>query len=478
MYSTAHGPATSGLDVFGQYFSTPEMLQCFDARALVDAWADVEAALARSQADLGIIPPKAAEAIASVAGQRNLDLEAVQEEVFATWHPLMGLIRELRERCGDHGEYVHWGATTQDIMDTGSAVQHRHGLILLEDRLHRLVAACAALADDHADTVMAGRTHGQHALPTTFGAKAGGWTDEVGRHLARLDGVADRVLVTNLTGAVGSMAALHPDGNRIQERAAELLGLSVPVTSWHATRDRIAELLHWLASLGNACGRIAGEVIALQKTEIAELSEPYEFGKIGSSTMPQKRNPMAAEAVVACSVQLSALAGVGLDAMRGEHERDMAAWAAEWRVVPEAFRLLDAALTNTLWIVDGLVVDKAAMRDNMAASKGLMLSEAVMMQLAEQVGRQRAHDLVYEVAMAAWDDGIDLTTAIGQHEEARELLTDGDGTFRPPEPEDYIGHAPSLARAAASAARDILEGRVPLAQRFPVSERITHEETS
>lgn len=449
---------------FGPYFTTPEMSEIFSSRATVMGWAQTEAALAKAQGELGVIPEDAASAIVEGVRTAELDLAAVQRGVEETWHPLMGFIHELRDACGSAGEYVHWGATTQDITDTGAAIQHRRGLLLLEGRLREAVAAAADLADAHAGTVMAGRTHGQHALPTTFGCKAGTWADELARSVSRLAEAAERVCVGNITGAVGTMAALHPNGPEIQRRAVAGLGLSAPVTGWHATRDRIAELLSLLAGIAGTCGRIAGEIAALQKTELDEVTEPFAFGKVGSSTMPQKRNPMACEAIVACAIQLRALAGVGFDSMRSEHERDMAAWAVEWRTVPEAFRLTDAALANLAWVLGGLQVNTEAMARNLQASKGLILSEAVMMELAQTTGRQRAHDMVYELAMDAVERDLSLQQATAERPDVLELLGgEGDGADKL-DPAGYVGHAAELARAAAQEARATLE-RTPTLER-------------
>lgn len=460
-----HQPLEENL--FGRYFTTAEMTSYFSPRATVSAWARTEAALAAAQSELGLVPEDAAKTIVRIAETVDLDLKAIQIAVNDTWHPLMGFINQLKDACGEAGEYVHWGATTQDIMDTGASVQYRNGLSTLDDRLREFIADAAELAERHAETVMAGRTHGQHALPTTFGYKAGTWADEISRQLDRLAEVANRVCVTNLTGAVGSMAATHPHGPEVQRRAADLLGLRDPTIGWHATRDRVAELVHLLASIAGSCGRIAGEVIALQKTELDELSEPFALGKIGSSTMPQKRNPMACEAIVACAIQLRALSGVGLDSMRGEHERDMGTWAAEWRVMPEAFRLADAALANVAWVVKDLMVNEEAMTRNLQASNGLILAESLMMRLAEHIGRPRAHDLVYQLAMDAHERGLSLQQAVGENSTVGELLSRDGDAGQVLLPAGYVGHAPEQARAAADAARHTIGNVMPLASSLP-----------
>jgi adenylosuccinate lyase len=389
--------------LFGDQFSTPEMRAIFDERAMLQRWLDVEAALAAAQAELGLIPGAAAEAIAGAARVERLDLETVQRDLKTTAHPIVPVVRELERVAGEHGRWVHWGATTQDIIDTGQVLQCQAALAILRRDLVALTGTLADLAERHRDTVMAGRTHAQQALPITFGFKVAGWVAECLRQRERCDQLAPRVLVGELAGAVGTLAGFGERGLEVQRRALERLGLGVPPIAWHASRDGVSELVAWLALVGGTTARIANEVIQLQRSEIAELEEPFAHGKIGSSTMPHKRNPAHAERVVAIGRLLRGLAATGLETMVAAHERDMSVGRAEWLLVPEAACLAGAALHWTLVIARGLRVDVGRMTENLDRLGGLLLSEPIMLRLGGALGRNAAHDLVYEAAMAAFE---------------------------------------------------------------------------
>jgi len=390
-------------ELFGGQFATPEMRALFDERAMIQRWLDVEAALAAGQAELGIIPAAAADAIARGARVERLDLDAVKRDLAATAHPIVPIVRALERACGEHGRWVHWGATTQDIMDTGMVLQLRDAHVILRRDLVAMVRTLSDLAALHRDTVMAGRTHGQQALPITFGFKVAVWIGELLRQIARLDQTAPRLLVGELAGAVGTLAGFGPGGEELQRRVMARLGLGVPVIAWHASRDVVTEWVGLLALIGGTLGRIANEVIELSRSEVMELEEPFTHGKVGSSTMPHKRNPAHAERVVAIGRLLRGLAGAALETMVTTHERDMSAGRAEWALVPEACCLAAAAEHWTLHIARGLRVNPERMRDNLDRLGGLVLSEPVMLRLGATLGRSAAHDVVYEAAMAAWE---------------------------------------------------------------------------
>lgn len=389
--------------LFGDQFSTPELRAVFDERAMLQRWLDVEAALATAQAELGLIPAEAAVAIAAAARVETLDLEAVRRDLAVTAHPLVPLVRELGRAAGEAGRWVHWGATTQDIVDTGMVLQLRAAHEILRRDLVALVLALGDLAEAHRDTVMAGRTHAQQALPITFGFKAASWVAEGMRQVERFDEIAPRLFVGQLGGAVGTLAGFGPRAEAVQRGALARLGLGVPAVAWHAARDVITEFVTLLALLGASLARIANEVIQLQRTEVMELEEPFAPGKVGSSTMPHKRNPVHAERIVAIGRLLRGLAATALETAVAAHERDMSVGRAEWVLVPEATCLAGAALAWTLTVVRGLRVDAERMRANLEATGGLVLSEAVMLRLAEILGRHTAHDVVYEAAMAAFE---------------------------------------------------------------------------
>jgi 3-carboxy-cis,cis-muconate cycloisomerase len=387
--------------LFGDQFSTPEIRAIFDERKMLQLWLDVEAALAAAQADLHLIPPGDAEAIARAARVENLDLSAIKRDLAVTAHPIVPVVGELARVAGDAGRWVHWGATTQDVLDTGMVLQVKAAHAIIRRDLVTLTRELAVLAEKHRNTVMAGRTHGQQALPITFGFKVATWVAECLRQIERLDEAAPRLFVGELAGAVGTLAGFGPHGEAVQRRALERLGLGVPLIAWHASRDTITEFVTFLALLGGTLARIANEVVQLQRTEIMELEEPFAHGKVGSSTMPHKRNPAHAERIVAIARLLRGPATTALETTVAAHERDMSVGRAEWVLVPEAACLAAAALHWSLVVARGLRVNVERMRENLGRLGGLLLSEAVMLRLGETLGRNAAHDLVYEAAMAA-----------------------------------------------------------------------------
>jgi adenylosuccinate lyase len=410
--------------LFGDQFSTPRMRAAFSDETTVQKWLDVESALARVEARLGIIPAEAARAIEEHARVELLDLDTMRREMDRTSHPIVPLLREIRRVCpGDAGEFVHWGATTQDILDTGMVLQIRDGLDAIEPSLRELLAEVAALARTHRDTVMAGRSHGQQALPITFGFKAAVWAAELRRHLDRLGGLRPRVLVGQFSGAVGTLAALGTQGEAVQRALFQELGLGEPVITWHTARDGMAELACTMAILTGTLGKIAQEVYALQRTEIAELEEPFSPGKVGSSTMPHKRNPPACELVVALARAARAIAPQAIESVISEHERDKIGTNSEREWTARLFCLTDAALTKTIAIVRGLSVRSANMRRNLDALKGLLMSEPVMYALGARLGRQEAHEMVYSVCMQAFEQDRPLREVLLAHPEIGAALT-------------------------------------------------------
>ena len=391
--------------------------------SMAQTWIQVEVALAESEAEAGVIPAEAARDIAAAARSNTMDMVALGREVEATSHPLVPLIRALESGCENgSGQYLHWGATTQDIIDTGTVLLVKRGLILIEERLAALHGRLVDLAEQYRDLTMVGRTHGQHALPITLGFKFAVIACEVGRHLDRIGDVRKRALVGQLGGAVGTLASLGPRGLEVQRRMFEKLGLGVPVIAWHSARDGLAEVVAALCMVAATGGKVANEVRILQGTEIGELEEPNPRGKIGSSTMPHKRNPMVAENIVAASKVTRQSVALALEAMVQEHERDMGLWGVEWSVIPETFVLTGGILEKCAWILDGLAVNRTAVTRNLALLGGLMMSEAVMMEIAGQVGRSTAHELLSEVCMRAFESGTPLREAILEHPDLMEVL--------------------------------------------------------
>ncbi len=440
--------------LFGDQFGTEAMRQVFDDAAVVRSWMRAEAALARAEATVGLIPREAARTISQCVAETDWEPGALADGIAATFHPLVPAIRLLAARCGAAGAYVHWGATTQDIMDTGLALQLREAIGLLGADMRALRAAWAEVAARHRDTPMPGRTHGQHGPPITFGFKVAVWISELDRHLERLAACAPRLLMGQLAGATGTLASFGPDGLEIQRRMMEDLGLGVPAICWHTARDTLAEFVGLLGLLGATLGKVALEVIHLQATEVAELEEPFAWGKVGSSTMPHKRNPMICELIVALGRIVRQDAALALDTMVQEHERDMGAWQAEWEYVPRACLLTASALAHSLRVARGLRVDPGRMRANIDLTGGLALSEVVMLELGRSVGRQEAHDVVYRICMRVIEHSGSFREDLLDDTLVRAHLTPAqvDALL---DPERYLGVAPACVdRVLTPAAPD------------------------
>lgn len=442
-------------ELFGDQYSSAEMREVFSLENTLRGWIAVEVALAKAESELGIIPEEAAREIEHRGKVEYFDIAALKRGIDATWHPIVPFIREYEALCEDrHGEYLHWGATTQDIMDTGTVLQIKRGLEIVERDLLDIVSILSRVAREHAETLMPGRTHGQHALPITFGYKVAVWTAEIMRHLKRLDQIRPRVLTGNLNGAVGTMAYLGESGPRVQERVMEMLGLKAPEISWQVSRDRIAEVAHFVGMVGATFGKISKEIILLQKTEVAELEEPFVTGKVGSSTMPQKRNPMTCEAVFAASNILKAQAGLGLDAMLQEHERDMGLWQVEWEFLPEMFMLAGGILRHMKQVLCGLQIRKENMARNLERSEGLIMAEAVMEKIAGKLGRQEAHELVYEVAMRSFESGESFGQALKNTETLEEVIKPSE-IDEVLDPSTYVGLCVHFVDAVSSSAEQL-----------------------
>jgi len=448
-------------ELFGDQYSSAEMREVFSLESTLGGWIQVEIALAKAEAELGIIPEEAAREIERRGKVEHFDVAALKRGIDATWHPIVPFIRIYEALCEDgHGEYLHWGATTQDIMDTGMVLQVKRALEIVERDLLDIISILSKLARKHAGTLMPGRTHGQHALPITFGYKVAVWTAEIMRYLERLDQLKPRVLTGNLNGAVGTMAYLGEAGPRVQERAMEMLGLNAPEISWQVSRDRIAEVAHFLGMVGATFGKISKEIILLQKTEVAELEEPFATGKVGSSTMPQKRNPMTCEAVFAASTILKAQTGLGLDAMLQEHERDMGLWQVEWEFLPEMFMLAGGILRHMKEVLGGLQVREENMARNLERSEGLIMAEAVMGKVAGKLGRQKAHDVVYEVAMRSFETGEKFGEALKNNEALKEVIEPSE-IDELLDPSAYVGLCGHFVDAVSSSAEQLQAERRP-----------------
>lgn len=410
--------------IFRDQFATPEMREIFSDENTIQRWIDVEVALARVQADLGIIPDAAASEIERKGRVEFLNLDELKDEINRTSHPVVPLLKLLERICTDGaGEFLHWGATTQDIVDTGTVLQIRDALGLIAARQASLRDDLLRLARCHRNTVMVGRTHGQQALPLTFGFKVAVWVAEIDRNHQRLAEVRQRVLMGQFSGAVGTLAALPERGIAVQEQLMKRLGLASPVISWHSSRDGIAELMAILAICISTVGKIANEIYHLQRTEIAELEEPFPKGKIGSSTMPHKRNPPVCEAIVALARTMRSIVPLALEGMMAEHERDKIGLQVEREFISRAFCVVDAAMQKMLYVIRDLTVRPDRMEANLHILGGSLMSEAIMMRFGETIGRQRAHEIVHEISMRAFEQHVNLKDALLANSEVCAALT-------------------------------------------------------
>jgi 3-carboxy-cis,cis-muconate cycloisomerase len=427
--------------VWGALYGTDAMRAAIGERALLAAMLRVEAALARAEARLGIVPHAAADAIAAAAEVDRLDLSALAAATRNTGYPVVGLVRQLSALAGpEAGRWTHWGATTQDILDTALVLALREGLALIGRDLDAVIAALAARAREHRDTVMAGRTHLQHALPVTFGLKCAVWLAPLLSTRERLAQMAPRLFRVQFGGAAGTLASLGDKGLDVARELARELDLAEPDAPWHVARDAFAEAVSVLGILTGALAKMATDVLLLMQTEVAEAFEPHAPGRGGSSTMPQKRNPIACEYVIAQARGVQALVPLMLGAMAGDQERATGPWQAEALAIPQAMLLAHGALDQSLLIAEGMTVDAARMRRNLDATGGLIMAEAVMMGLAPVLGRGAAHDAVHHACDLALAEGVSLAEALGRDPVVAAALTPARISALT-EPTSYLGAA-------------------------------------
>jgi adenylosuccinate lyase len=420
-------------------YKTP-IYDFFTEEYKLQKWLDVEAALARAYASLGKIPKSAASIITKNADTKKVKLERVKAIEKKIHHDVMAMVRAFSEQCGDAGKYVHLGATSYDIVDTAWGLIFKDTLSFLEKDLKELKKALGNKALKYKDLVCIGRTHGQHAIPTTTGYKFALWALEINRHMQRIQELRPRLLVGKMSGAVGNYASFGKLGDKIEKKVMKDLGLRSAHSTQVVPRDGIAEYMYLLSVIAQTLTKIATEIRNLQRTEIGELEEPFGSGQVGSSTMPQKRNPHKSERVCGLARVIKSNVLVALDNMPLEHERDLTNSAAERVVIPESTILCDYILREITKIVSGLKVYEKNVRRNLNLTKGLFLSEAVMIKLVEKgMGRQQAHELVRAAAMSAFEKGKDFTSALLKtkvskylsESELKDLL----------KPENYIGLA-------------------------------------
>jgi 3-carboxy-cis,cis-muconate cycloisomerase len=417
---------------------------------------DFEAALARAEAESGAIPKTVAPVIAACCRAESFDVEALAAATATAGNPAIPLVQQLTALVAakdpEAARYVHWGATSQDAMDTGLVLQLRSALGLIARDLDRVSGALASMARTHASTPLAGRTWLQQGPPVTLGLKVAGWLSAIDRHRARLAEIRPRVLALQFGGAVGTLAALGAHAPATAAALARDIGLALPELPWHTQRDRVAEVATTLGLVVGTLGKIARDVSLLMQTEVGEVSEPTAPGRGGSSTMPHKRNPVGSAVMLAAATRVPALVATMLSAMMQEHERGLGGWHAEWETLPEICRLTSGTLAQGIAIIDGLDIDAARMATNLDATRGLILAEAVSIALGTHLGRLRAHELVDRACAQAVRGRKHLREILAADQRVTAHLSPAD-LDRLLDPRHYTGQAESFV-AGMLAVRD------------------------
>jgi len=425
----------------GNNFGTPEMREVWSEENRLRQHVDVEVALAQAEGELGVIPLEAAEKIAERANAESIDLLELADEVVRLKHSFMATINTLQRQCGEAGEYIHYGATTQDIVDTATVLQLKQAFDIVQRDSRFVALELKKRAKQYQYTPMVGRTHGMQALPTTFGFKLAVWLDEFVRHLTRLNEIRERVLVGNISGAICTYASFGDKGPEVEQRALTLLGLNTPNIGWQAARDRFSEYASVIALISGTLGKIGNEFYNLMRTEINEIEEPFSAGKIGSSTMPHKRNPAILEGLASLTEPVFKSVALMHESMKTEHERDAMSWRAEWIALPELNIYVAAQLQMTLTVLRGMKVNSKQMLKNLELQHGLLLSEKIMFELGKKLGKQTAHQLVYESAMLAFEQERPFKEILQENTELKQHFTEQE-ISQWLIAENYLGSAP------------------------------------
>lgn len=404
--------------IFGDIFSDARMRQVWSDENRTAKYLDIERALAKVQGELGLIPQEAADEIVKHCELSMIDWDKLKAKTEQIGYPIIAVVNQINANCRDRlGEYCHWGATTQDITDTAMILQMREGLALVEQDLADISDALAVLAEKYRDTPIIGRSNLQQATPITFGYKMASILAGIERHRERLQQLKPRVLMGEFGGASGTLSSLEKGAMETQAALMKELGLAQPLISWHTVRDTVAEVGAFLGLVGGSLGKIAMDVKLLMQTEVGEAFEPFAPGRGSSSTMPQKRNPISCLYIHANISVARQHAAALMDAMVADHERSTGPWEIEWVSVPEIFCLMSGALKQTKFVLQGLEVDADRMRANMDMTNGLVMSEAVMMGLGTYLGREYAHDLVYDLCRQALKENRPLIDILEAHPE-------------------------------------------------------------
>ena len=429
----------------------------FDDNHRLQRMLDFEAALARAESRVGVIPSSAVSVIEAKCHAELFDLQVLANGAAIAGNLAIPMVQQLtaliaRENPGA-AQFVHWGATSQDVIDTGLILQVREAFDQIQPELDAFGDAVAELIERHRDTIMVARTLLQQALPTTLGFKAAGWLDAVGRHRTRLREIRERDLMLQFGGAAGTLAALRDAGAAVASALAEELSLPLPDVPWHSHRDRIAELAGSFAMLAGSLGKIARDVTLLMQTEVGEMREGASDARGRSSTMPQKHNPVGSVVALAAAVRLPGLVSGVLAANTLEHERGVGGWHAEWETLAEIVTLTGGALFQMTDVVSGLQIDVEAMRQNLERTRGLIMAEAVVTGMAERLGRDKAQAIVADACAKAAGEGIELRAALATDSRVTVVLTiaDMDPLL---DPRNYLGSSSLMIDRVLTAWRE------------------------
>jgi 3-carboxy-cis,cis-muconate cycloisomerase len=439
--------------VLRDFFGTEEMRRIFSDETRVEKFSLIEVALAKVEAELGVIPEAAYDEIRDGASRLEIDWARLKHDTETIGYPVMPFLKQLAEACGASGQYLHWGSTTRDITDTATALQLGGALAIVDRDLRSVKDALVSLTRAHRDTVMIGRTHGMHALPTTFGFRTAIWLAEVDRQLGRLERVREVVRVGQFGGAVGTLAALGEHGLDVQRNLMRELGLKAPSISWFASRDRISEVVFVLAEIAGTMGSIAKTIVVMTRDEVREAKEPDVAGRGTSSAMPHKHNTVGSELVLVYAKMAAQFVSTALEAMVQDYDRD---WQGhlETIVVPQAFLVTHAGVKQMAHILQGLKVFPERMRKNLDITNGLIMAESVMMSLAPKVGRTQAHELVSRACNAAIERDVHLRDVLHDDATVRAHL-ELPALDAAMDPANYIGSAQT---SVDQVLREVAEG--------------------
>lgn len=407
----------SSQQLFDAYFSQPQISEIFSDHGRLQGMLDFEAALARAEASTGLIPAEVVEDIQASCSAELFDFAELAVAIGNAGNSAIPLVKALGKKIAARNptaeRYVHMGATSQDVMDSGLVLQLRDAIALLERDLAELGEALCGQAQRYAVTPLAGRTWLQQATPVTLGMKIAGWLGAITRHRQRLQELKPRLLSLQFGGASGTLAALGDHALPVAEALARELQLSLPEQPWHTQRDRLVEFAGWLGLIAGSLGKIGRDISLLMQTEVGEVFEPAAAGKGGSSTMPHKRNPVGAAVMISASVRAPGLVATMFAAMPQEHERSLGLWHAEWETLPELCCLVSGSLQQALQVIPALEVNAEQMLTNLDSTQGLVLAEAVSIALAQRIGRDAAHHLIEQSCRRAVQQGLHLREVLG-----------------------------------------------------------------